>query len=128
MAKKKNSKARDAKKLRNTKKRTVKVSESKSAFSNKKKNNGTFLSFCGDHGPYTADNLCACYDETGKLDGKTYLEEAESSIAKGEATEREGFCPLHGGPIGINEEGIMQCGCFDKSGNRIKTPTGESIH
>lgn len=32
------------------------------------------VSFCPDHGEYTKDNLCACYDENGKKDGYGYGE------------------------------------------------------
>jgi len=129
MVKKKNSKARDAKKLRSAKKRIARAKATlRSTFSNKKKDNGMFLSFCTVHGPYTSDNLCACYDATGKMDGKTYSEGVAASVAKGEVLSDEGFCPLHGGPFAVSDQDVIQCGCFDKDGNRIKTPTGDMIH
>ena len=96
---------------------------------NKEKADGMLLSFCMLHGPYSADNLCACYDTSGKMDGKTYTEEVESAMAEGEVAGGA-FCPLHDGEevFDVDDDGVPQCGCYDEAGNRIKTPTGESIH
>jgi len=35
---------------------------------------GKPVSFCSEHGAYTEEKLCACYDKDGKKDGYGYLE------------------------------------------------------
>ena len=66
------------------------------------------LSFCLEHGPYTEDNLCACYDDNGRMDGMTYLDQPlpTSNFVEGCA------CPIHGS---YTRDSL--CACYDESGN-----------
>ena len=52
--------------------------------SKKSKKNTMPLSVCSKHGPYSSDNLCACYDEEGRMHGRTYEEEVLKSVETGE--------------------------------------------
>ena len=64
------------------------------------------VSLCPDHGPYTADNLCACYDKGGSHEGVVYGEQPIEFGLLG------AFCPIHG-----EYSSAKLCACYDESGN-----------
>ena len=66
------------------------------------------VSFCPEHGPYTADHLCACYDKGGSHEGVNYenIELDPSTVTMMCA------CPIHG------EYSVEKpCACYGKDGN-----------
>ena len=128
MTKKKNKKNERNRKLREAKKRFAKNPRpSLFALKNKGKQAGITLSYCSIHGPYTSDRLCDCYDEEGKIDGVSYEDKVLEDAIYSKKLTRQGVCPIHGGPFAISENDVIQCGCFDNDGNKIKN-NDEMIH
>ena len=78
----------------------------------KKKGSAARLSFCFEHGPYTADNLCPCYDKGGQYEGETYGEQPVS-----ETWQEALFCPIHGEVPSSEVHGGFSCDCYDADGN-----------
>ena len=70
---------------------------------------GMAVSFCSEHGPYTPDNLCACYDEGGDYEGVNY-EDIELDTS---TVSRWGVCPIHGS---YTPDDL--CPCYDENGER----------
>jgi hypothetical protein len=82
----------------------------------KKKKNYQKVSFCSEHGPYTANNLCPCYDKGGQYENVDYETNFRDSMARGatkmmEASEMMAACPIHGA---YSLEDL--CGCYNESG------------
>ena len=71
------------------------------------------VSLCPDHGPYTEDNLCPCYNKGGSHEGVFYGEEPLDWTAP-----EVGHCPVHG-EVPLLEDGQFTCDCFDENGNPI---------
>jgi len=66
---------------------------------------GTMMSICPEHGPYTPDNLCACYAPGETLDYSKIMIDDQNRISGG-------ACPIHGW-----YELDNLCPCYDESGN-----------
>jgi hypothetical protein len=81
---------------------------------------GLAVSFCGEHGPYSALNLCGCYGADGRDgNGRTYDEAVAASYAADDGTNpflneinNSGFCPIHG-QYSLDD----LCDCYDESGS-----------
>ena len=71
------------------------------------------VSFCPEHGPYTAQNLCACYDENGLRGGMTYKESVAEAYSNPENVGELMMCPEHGE---YTREDL--CACYEKGGSR----------
>ena len=81
---------------------------------------GLAVSYCGEHGPYSAINLCECYGPDGRdSGGRTYDEAVAAAYAADDGTvqslneiNNSGFCPIHG-QYSLDD----LCECYDESGN-----------
>lgn len=80
---------------------------------NKKKKGMMMVSHCPEHGPYTAQNLCACYDENGLRGGMTYDQWVKSTYSNPANLEELMICPEHGE---YTKEDL--CACYEKGGSR----------
>ena len=70
------------------------------------------ISFCPEHGPYTEDNLCPCYNKGGSHEGVVYGEEPLTTTISD-----IGFCPIHGQVPAPG--GKFTCDCFDENGELV---------
>lgn len=82
----------------------------------KAKKNYYKVSLCPTHGPYTAENLCPCYNKGGIYENVDYETSFRNSMINGntkmmEASEMMAACPIHGA---YSLEDL--CGCYNESG------------
>ncbi|MCS5593994.1 MAG: hypothetical protein NZ730_05585 [Porticoccaceae bacterium] len=99
------NKRKQNKKNRHQKRKQKATSQVSLAAAAKKAGANHMLSFCPEHGPYTPDNLCACYAPGETLDYSKIMIDDQNRIS-GCA------CPIHG-----SYELDNLCPCYDESGN-----------
>ena len=70
------------------------------------------LSYCDEHGIYSPDLLCACYNKGGIYEGMDYNTVTNKLDM---TTIQVGYCPIHGS---YTEDDL--CACHDENGNLKK--------
>ena len=86
----------------------LKKKNKKLTLRDRKESSDILVSFCSEHGPYTENKLCACYDDNGQMDGMAYLDQPLTDEILFEGC----ICPIHGD---YTKDSL--CACYDESGN-----------
>lgn len=69
------------------------------------------MSICPIHGPYTPDDLCACYNEGGRHEGVVYDDIVLNKSDNESFITSIAACPIHGSYTSDD-----LCPCYDENG------------